>query len=148
MENFNKDVKICLIDPDNFNKGWLPKYMTKGSSAMDLYSIEDKILLPQEIYKFKTGFALELPVGHEAQIRPRSGLASKGIYQLYGTIDNDYRGEVGIILSNLGINDYRVKKGQRIAQMAIKKVEQFNLKLVSSLSETKRGSGGFGSTGV
>lgn len=109
------------------------------------------VLKPLERVLVKTGLFLELPQGHECQVRPRSGLAlKKGITVLNspGTIDADYRGEVGVILINLSNEDFTIEDGERIAQLVFAKHEQAKFTIVDSLSETERGSGGFGSTGV
>lgn len=131
----------------------LPKYETTASAGMDLRaSISEPILLkPLERTLVKTGLFIELPLGYEAQVRPRSGLAlKKGISVLNspGTIDADYRGEIGVILINLSNEDFVIENGERIAQMVIAKHEQAQLIEVNELSETTRGAGGFGSTGV
>lgn len=131
----------------------LPKYETVASAGMDLRaSISEPILLkPLERALVKTGLFIELPLGYEAQVRPRSGLAlKKGISVLNspGTIDADYRGEIGVILINLSNEDFVIENGERIAQMIIAKHEQAQFIEVNELSETSRGAGGFGSTGV
>ena len=129
----------------------LPKYQTELSAGMDLYANlpEEITLKPLERKLIPTGLFLELPEGYEAQVRPRSGLALKhGITVLNspGTIDADYRGEVGVILVNLSAEDFTVKDGDRIAQMVIAKYETAEWESADSLSETTRGTGGFGST--
>lgn len=131
----------------------LPHYETNASAGMDLRaSLEEPITLgPMERAIVKTGLFMELPVGVEAQVRPRSGLAAKkGITVLNapGTIDADYRGEVGVILINLSNEPFTIENGERIAQMVIAKHERAHWKPVESLSETARGEGGFGSTGI
>ena len=131
----------------------LPHYETLASAGMDLRAnIEEPIVLqPMERAIVKTGLFMELPVGVEAQVRPRSGLAAKkGITVLNapGTIDADYRGEVGVILVNLSTEAFTIENGERIAQMVIAKHERAQWEEVASLSETARGEGGFGSTGV
>lgn len=133
----------------------MPQYETPNSAGMDLRaaiaSSDDLILKAGSRALVPTGLKIELPKGFEAQIRPRSGLALKnGITCLNspGTIDADYRGEVGIILINHGHEDFIIKRGDRIAQMIIAKVTQAIWQEANSLSETKRGEGGFGSTGV
>ena len=130
----------------------LPTYATAGSAGMDIYSSVEKemTILSGETVLVPTGFSIELPVGFEAQIRPRSGLAIKnsiGLMNSPGTIDSDYRGEVKIIVTNFGKVDFVVKRGDRIAQMVIARYERAEWIEVESLSETERGSGGFGSTG-
>jgi dUTP pyrophosphatase len=136
----------------NKSKHPLPHYATQGAAGMDLRaSLEDKVILgPLERTLIKTGLFIELPIGYEAQVRPRSGLAlKKGITVLNspGTIDADYRGEIGIILVNLSQESFVIEDGERIAQMVIAQHEQANLKEVSVLEESQRGAGGFGSTG-
>jgi dUTP pyrophosphatase len=130
----------------------LPAYATEGSSGMDLraYLTEPIELKPLERTLIPTGLFIELPLGYEAQIRPRSGLAIKqGITCLNtpGTIDADYRGEIKIILINLSNEIQSVKSGERIAQMVIQKVETINWQLSVEIEETVRSAGGFGSTG-
>tara|TARA_B110000902_G_scaffold261115_1_gene335291 strand:+ start:4303 stop:4734 length:432 start_codon:yes stop_codon:yes gene_type:complete len=137
----------------NKSKHATPTYETNGAAGMDLRAnIEKSITLkPLERAIVKTGLFIALPIGFEAQVRPRSGLAAKkGITVLNspGTVDADYRGEVGVILVNLSNNDFIVNDGERIAQLVIAKHERANWKEVEVLSETERGSGGFGSTGV
>ena len=131
----------------------LPSYETNKSAGMDLRAcIQENIAIkPGERKLIKTGISIALPENFEAQIRPRSGLALKnGITVLNspGTIDADYRGEIGVILINLGTDDFVVERGMRIAQMVISPVIQAELIEVDELDETKRGKGGFGSTGV
>ena len=131
----------------------LPKYMSHAASGMDIYAaVEGEICLkPGERKLIPTGFKMALPEGYEAQVRPRSGLAIKNgisVLNTPGTVDEDYRGEVGVILVNLGSEAFTVKRGDRVAQMVIKKVEQADIEEVESLSETHRSSGGFGHTGV
>ncbi|MCH2033637.1 MAG: dUTP diphosphatase [Tenacibaculum sp.] len=137
----------------NKSKHQTPAYETEGSAGMDLRAnIEEAIVLkPLERVIVKTGLFIALPNGYEAQVRPRSGLAAKkGITVLNapGTVDADYRGEIGVILVNLSNEDFTVNDGERIAQLVIAKHERVNWKEVSELNETERGSGGFGSTGV
>lgn len=131
----------------------LPHYETGASAGMDLRaSIQEPVVLrPMERTIIKTGLFMELPVGFEAQVRPRSGLAAKkGITVLNapGTIDADYRGEVGVILINLSNEAFTIENGERIAQMVIAKHERAAWEEVAELSDTVRGEGGFGSTGV
>lgn len=130
----------------------LPEYSTVHSAGMDLRaSLSQPIVLkPLERALVPTGLFIELPVGYEAQIRPRSGLAlKKGITVLNspGTIDADYRGEVGIILINLSTEDFVIEHGERICQMVIARHEHISWEMVEILEETQRGSGGFGHTG-
>ena len=128
----------------------IPIYQTKEAAGFDLHSIEDVILKIGERKLISTGLAFEIEYGYEVQIRPRSGLAFKyGITVLNtpGTIDSDYRGEIKVLLINLGEKDFEIKKGDRIAQAIVTPVIQAEIVEVESLSETDRGSGGFGSTG-
>jgi len=131
----------------------LPSYETLASAGMDLRAnlTQSVVLQPMERTIIKTGLFMELPIGFEAQVRPRSGLAAKkGITVLNapGTIDADYRGEVGVILINLSNEAFTIENGERIAQMVIAKHERAEWIAVEELSETSRGEGGFGSTGV
>jgi dUTP pyrophosphatase len=129
----------------------LPTYATDGAAGMDAVSAEDLILTPGARYAVATGFAMAIPEGYEVQVRPRSGLALKhGITCLNtpGTIDSDYRGEVKVILANLGSDPFEIKRGDRIAQLVPAPVQRAVLTEVNSLDETARGTGGFGSTGV
>ena len=131
----------------------LPKYETTGSSGMDLSAnIEDDIeIAPGKSSIIPTGLAISIPKNFEIQIRPRSGLAAKNqitVLNTPGTIDADYRGELKVILINLGKNGFKVEKGLRIAQMILCPVVKATLKEVDVLEETIRGSGGFGSTGT
>jgi dUTP pyrophosphatase len=145
-------VKILRLQPDlNFDIP-LPRYMTSHAAGMDLYAaIEKELILNHgEIFLMPTGFAIALPKGFEAQIRPRSGLAVKhgiGLINSPGTIDADYRGEVRVAVINLGNKPYTFHRGERIAQMVIQKVCQVKLDVVESLDETGRNTGGFGHTG-
>ena len=130
-----------------------PKYETPGSSGMDVAAhIEDNIIInPGEKFLVSTGFSIAIPKGYEVQIRPRSGLAAKRsitVLNTPGTIDVDYRGEIKVILINLGKEKFIVKNGERIAQMVVCPVVQANLEEVEDLPDTERGSGGFGSTGT
>ncbi|CAM4155347.1 dUTP diphosphatase [Zobellia roscoffensis] len=131
----------------------LPHYETGASAGMDLRAniTETVTLQPLERAIIKTGLFIELPVGFEAQVRPRSGLAAKkGITVLNapGTVDADYRGEIGVILVNLSNESFAIENGERIAQLVIAKHERAEWIAVETLSETTRGEGGFGSTGV
>ena len=146
----NKMVKIKVVNAGNQP---LPAYATAQSAGMDLRAnIEEPIVLkPLERRLIPTGLHIALPEGYEAQVRPRSGLAlKKGISCLNtpGTIDADYRGDVGVILINLSNEDFIVNPGERIAQMIINKFEKAEFELVESLEESERGEGGFGHTGV
>lgn len=129
----------------------IPNYAHIGDAGLDLFSIEEKLLKPGYSTLIKTGIKIELPEQTEAQIRPRSGLAlKKGITVLNtpGTIDEGYRGEIGIILINHGKEDFLVEKHMKIAQMVVKPVWHVNVEEVKELSNTERAEGGFGSTGV
>ncbi len=130
----------------------LPHYATEAAAGMDLRANNETpiTLAPMQRVMVPTGLYIELPIGYEAQIRPRSGLAIKhglSIPNSPGTIDADYRGEINILLINLGQEPFVIRKGERIAQMIIAKYEQVQWELVSTLSETERGAGGFGHTG-
>ncbi len=143
-------MKINIV---NKSKHELPHYATIQSAGMDLRAnLEEPILLkPLQRTLVKTGLFMELPIGYEAQVRPRSGLAfKKGITVLNspGTIDADYRGEISVILVNLSDEEFVIEDGERVAQMVIAKHEQADWEVVVELVETERGTGGFGSTGV
>lgn len=142
-------MKVKVV---NKSSNELPKFESSGAAGIDLRAfLEDSFTLqPLERNLIKTGIFLEIPEGYEAQVRPRSGLAlKKGITVLNapGTIDADYRGEVGVILINLSKQPFVIENGDRIAQLVFAKVEQADLIEVEELSETSRGAGGFGSTG-
>ena len=129
----------------------LPSYATDGAAGMDIVSAEDVILAYGSRHAVATGFAMAIPQGYEVQVRPRSGLALKhGVTCLNtpGTIDSDYRGEVKVILANLGNTPFPIKRGDRIAQLVPAPVQHAVLNEVASLEKTLRGAGGFGSTGV
>jgi len=133
------------------NDAILPNYAHPEDAGMDIFSSEEKTVPAGKWTLVKAGFCMELPTGYEAQVRSKSGLSLKsGIIVLNspGTIDENYRGEVGVILMNVSENDYKVEKNQKIAQMVINKVEHFKVEEVLELSETARGEGGFGSTGL
>lgn len=150
MNNDSKTLKIKVINKSN-NK--LPKYETKAAAGMDLLAnIENKIILkPFERSLIPTGLYLEIPTGYEAQIRARSGLAIKHGISLVngiGTIDSDYRGEVKIILINLGDKDFTINPSDKIAQIIFSKHEMAELIETEVLEDTERGDGGFGHTGI
>jgi dUTP pyrophosphatase len=129
----------------------LPAYATQGAAGMDVVAAEDLTLSPGARHAVATGFAMAIPHGYEVQVRPRSGLALKhGITCLNtpGTIDSDYRGEVKVILANLGSEPFAITRGDRIAQLVVAPVQRGVFCEVENLDETARGSGGFGSTGV
>lgn len=143
-------MKVKII---NESQGQLPEYATERSAGMDLKAdIQEPITLsPLQRAIIPTGLKIALPQGTEAQIRPRSGLAAKhGITVLNspGTIDADYRGEIGVILVNLSDKDFVINPGERIAQMVIARYEKIEWEEVDCLDETERGDGGFGSTGI
>lgn len=143
-------MNVAII---NKSKHPLPKYETPFSAGVDLRANLDApiVLKPLERALVKTGLFIALPEGYEAQVRPRSGLAFKnGITVLNspGTIDADYRGEIGVILVNLSQDEFTIQDGERIAQLVVAKHEQAEFTEVSELSETTRGAGGFGSTGT
>ena len=143
-------MKVKIVNKSKHN---LPDYATNQSAGMDLRAnlVEPIVLKTLERTLVKTGLFIELPIGYEAQVRPRSGLSfKKGITVLNspGTIDADYRGEIGVILVNLSSEEFVIKDGERVAQMVITKHEQAIWEEVIELVETQRGAGGFGSTGV
>ena len=143
-------MKVKIINQSNHD---LPHYETQASAGMDLRAnlSESRTLKPLERTIVGTGLFIELPVGYEAQVRPRSGLAAKkGITVLNapGTIDADYRGEIGVILINLSDEDFQINNGERIAQLVIAQYDRVEWEKVEILSETARGEGGFGSTGT
>ena len=146
----SNDMQVKFVNTSHHP---LPRYETSQSAGMDLraYLPEGPITLrPMERRLVKTGLFMELPAGYEAQVRPRSGLAlKKGITVLNspGTIDADYRGEICVILINLGAEDFVIEDGERIAQMVIARHEQAEVVLVEELTDTERGAGGFGHTG-
>lgn len=130
----------------------LPRYATEGSAGMDICAaVEGEVVIaPGETALIPSGFSIELPVGFEAQVRPRSGLAAKhgiGILNSPGTIDSDYRGEVKIILTNFSSKPFTVRRGDRIAQMVIHRYAHVDWQEVAELNSTERGEGGFGHTG-
>ena len=127
-----------------------PSYATDGAAGLDVVAAEDLILAPGQRHAVATGFAIAIPEGYEVQVRPRSGLALKhGVTCLNtpGTIDHDYRGEVKVILANLGSEPFEVRRGERIAQLVPALVTKAHFSEVGELTETSRGAGGFGSTG-
>ena len=138
---------------NKFNDIPLPSYSTEGSSGMDLRAaVDDKIIIkPLETVLIPTNLAVEIPEGYEGQVRPRSGLAAKNFVTILntpGTIDSDYRGEIKVILTNFGKEDFVVNRGDRIAQLVITKVEKANIVEVQELNSTERNESGFGHTGI
>jgi dUTP pyrophosphatase len=150
--HLSPSIDFLRLDPDKNQDIPLPRYMTAQSSGMDICAAlnDDLVLAPGRISLVPTGFAMALPDGFEAQIRPRSGLAVKhgiSIINAPGTIDADYRGEVKIALINLGQEPVTLKRGDRIAQMVIQQVCQVRINVVEQLNDTDRSVGGFGHTG-
>ena len=152
MDTVFLKIKICnsALEKQDFP---LPGYTSEGASGMDIRAcVEAPVTLePGRIKLIPTGLALSIPSGYEVQIRPRSGLALKhgiGMVNSPGTIDSDYRGEIGIILINWGEAPFVVRMGDRIAQMVLSKVYRADLQIVTELDATKRGKGGFGHSGV
>jgi dUTP pyrophosphatase len=140
-------IKVQKLDPDAI----IPKYAKPDDAGFDLSAIDEGFLLPMERILIGTGLVFEIPEGYEMQIRSRSGLAAKhgiAVLNAPGTVDAGYRGEVKVILINLGYEPFEIKKGDRIAQGVVKPVEQVEFELAEKLSETERGGNGFGSTGV
>ena len=138
-------LKIKKLD----NSATIPEYKSSQASGMDLYSLYDSVIHPNGIQIVETGIAIELPKGYEGQVRPRSGLATKGITVMNtpGTIDNDYRGEIKVILINHANTSFFITRGDKIAQLVIAKTYKVDLEEVEELNETVRGEDGFGSTG-
>jgi dUTP pyrophosphatase len=142
-------MKIKIV---NQSKHPLPEYATEASAGLDLRANIDSPLTLNSLERVlvKTGLFIELPIGYEAQVRPRSGLAFKNgvtVLNTPGTIDADYRGEIGVILVNLSTTPFVIEDGERVAQLVIAKHEQAEWQLVEELTTTERGAGGFGSTG-
>lgn len=143
-------MKVKIINKSNNE---LPSYKTEGSSGMDIRAFleEPMIVKPMEIKLVPTGIYTEIPQGYEIQVRARSGLALKHGISLVngiGTIDSDYRGEIGIIIINLGKEDFVINNGDRIAQLVVMKYERIDVEEVEVLSDTDRSEGGFGSSGI
>jgi dUTP pyrophosphatase len=146
MDSRSLDIQISLDESAH-----LPEYETEGSAGMDIRIIEDVVLQPGERLIAKTGLRVAIPLGYEGQIRPRSGLAfKKGISMVNtpGTIDSDYRGEIGIILINHGTDVVKLASGERAGQLVICPVMRAQWSVVQNLDDTTRGEGGFGSTGT
>ena len=145
------DISIAVLRLPHGEGLALPSYATAGAAGMDVVAAEALTLSPAARHAVATGFAVAIPEGYEVQVRPRSGLALKhGITCLNtpGTIDSDYRGEVKVILANLGNEPFDIKRGDRIAQLVPAPVQRANLIEVENLDDTARGGGGFGSTGI
>ena len=139
-------LKVKKLNPE----ARIPGYAHEGDSGMDLYSVENTTIEPGERKTVKTGLAISLPKGFEAQVRPKSGLASNSgitVLNTPGTVDSCYRGEIMVIMANLGKQPYKVEKGKKIAQMVIARVEEAEVEETDKLDETTRSDGGFGSTG-
>ncbi|GAA7679275.1 dUTP diphosphatase [Helicobacter pylori] len=140
-------IKIQKIHPNAL----IPKYQTEGSSGFDLHAVEEVVIKPHSVGLVKIGICLSLEVGYELQVRTRSGLALNHqvmVLNSPGTVDNDYRGEIKVILANLSDKDFKVQVGDRIAQGVVQKTYKAEFIEYEQLDETSRGSGGFGSTGV
>ncbi|WP_120890416.1 dUTP diphosphatase [Helicobacter pylori] len=140
-------IKIQKIHPNAL----IPEYQTEGSSGFDLHAVEEVTIKPYSVGLVKIGICLSLEVGYELQVRTRSGLALNHqvmVLNSPGTVDNDYRGEIKVILANLSDKDFKVQVGDRIAQGVIQKTYKAEFIECERLDETSRGSGGFGSTGV
>ncbi len=147
------EKNFYIVRSDDAKDLPLPKYMSGGAAGMDIFANVhiDTIIEKGEIKLIPTGIKISLPEGYEAQIRPRSGLALKnGITMVNtpGTIDSDYRGEIGVIIINHGDKDFLIKRGDRIAQMVINKYERVEWTETDTLDETERAEGGFGHTGM
>ena len=143
MSKINIPIKKLLTD------AIIPMYATDGSAGFDFYTIIDTVVWEGETQLIRTGLSMEIPVGYELQIRPRSGLSLSTKLRVAnspGTIDSDYRGEIKIIIENIGDNEVLINQGDRIAQGVLCKVPQANFIEVDKLDETERGDGGFGST--
>ncbi len=139
-----RELKIKKISPNSV----IPKYSHKGDAGFDLASAENYLLSPGNKIIVNTGLQMEIPDGYWGNIRDRSGLAAKkAIHVLAGVVDSHYRGEIKVVLINLGKENFEIKKGDRIAQMIITPYEDYEIEEVSDLSETERGESGFGSTG-
>lgn len=146
-------LQIRRLNPERDRDISIPRYMSPGSSGLDLpAAIENEITLsPGEIRLIPTGLAMAIPIGFEGQIRPRSGLALKhgiSLINTPGTIDSDYRGEIGLAVINLGRKPYTIRRGDRLAQLVIHKVFQANIQVVEDLDPTDRANGGFGHSGI
>lgn len=153
MRHVSSLVNVCITRIDERSADIpLPRYATPHSAGMDIHAaVEGELVIkPGETALVPTGFAIALPEGYEAQVRPRSGLAIKhqiGILNSPGTVDADYRGEVKVVLTNFGTKEFVVKRGDRIAQMVVARYARVVWAEMEELSETSRGAGGFGHTG-
>lgn len=144
-------IKVKRLSKD-FLDVPLPHYATSGSAGMDIRAaVKDEVILyPGKVEMIPTNISVEIPVGYEIQVRPRSGLAANhsiGLLNSPGTIDSDYRGEVKIIMMNFGKEEFKISRGDRIAQLIVSKVYTAQIEEVANLNSTKRGKGGFGHTG-
>lgn len=143
------NIKVKVFDPEA--EFYMPTYASEGASGFDLTSVEDVVVNPGAWYGVKTNLSVEIPIGYEMQVRPRSGMALKNgitVLNTPGTVDADYRGEVKVIIHNESAEPFQILKGMRIAQGVIAPVIRANLTVESVLSKTERGAGGFGSTGT
>ncbi|MEK7634352.1 MAG: dUTP diphosphatase [Patescibacteria group bacterium] len=138
-------IKIQKIDSEAI----IPNYANKDDAGLDFYSVEDVALKPMERKAIRTGVKMEIPEGYVGLVWDKSGLAvNNGIKTMAGVVDSGYRGEIKIVLINLSNQDFEIKKGQKIAQMLIQKIEHPQIETVSELNESQRGENGFGSTGM
>ena len=147
------EIKVLKMKRENISELPLPRYMTDKAAGMDLYADvgEQVVIKPSGIALIPTGLKVAIPDGYEIQIRPRSGLAIRNgitVLNTPGTIDGDYRGEIGIILINAGSEPFVVSRGDRVAQMVVAPVVRARLVVVDALDDTDRGEGGFGQTGI
>ena len=152
MEDRPLTLEFIRLRPEQDQDLPLPKYMTEGAAGLDICAAlkEEKTIIPGSMILVPTGFAMALPCGYEAQVRPRSGLAVKhgiGIINSPGTIDADYRGEIKIALINFGTQSYTIRRGDRIAQLVINRISRVTPVLTERIGDTSRGQGGFGHTG-
>ena len=146
-------IRFRRLHPERDGDLPLPQYMSPGASGLDLPAAVEKdvVLAPGEIRLIPTGLAIAIPPGFEGQVRPRSGLALKhgiGLINSPGTIDWDYRGEIGLAMINLGVRSYTIRRGDRLAQLVINRVYQARIQLVEDLDSTDRADGGFGHSGI
>ena len=146
-------IRFLRLNPERDGDLPIPQYMSPGASGLDLPVAieEDLVLAPGEIRLIPTGLAIAIPYGFEGQVRPRSGLALRhgiGLINSPGTIDSDYRGEIGLAVINLGREPFMVRRGDRLAQLVINKVYQADIQLVEALDHTERADGGFGHSGL